>query len=370
MIAEQCGVSVATVSRALRHPERHRQETTERIAAVARELGYDPARYEGARRLVLSRFGKNLVNHLIALVFPPFFYEAHYFTAIFQGILDVLTPEGFGLITIDGDHALQYALPPSFTRGDIDGVIIAADPKDSPTILAKLRTEMGFAKRPVVSLVVPIPTCSNVLVDASRGAYEAAGHLLDLGHRHLLHFCGPYEDSGQMLHDQHAQFLRGYRLACAERGLAPDAHLHYLSLERRLWQLAFRAANRSKLDAWASSARAHQHPLLQMLRAHPEITGILALNDPSAILIHHLLTHSGVRVPEDVSLVGFDDTDPLYDARGLNCLTTVRVPLRALGRKAAHLLIRQINGQQPPDSHLLVPPTLVIRGTTAPPIRT
>ena len=118
-IAAHCGLSVATVSRALRYPTRHSEETTRRIMDAAQALGYDPARHDGARRLVLSRFGKVVLNHLIALIFPPYFYRANYFADIFQGILDVLTPEGFGLLTVDAAEGTDHTLPPSFTRGDM-----------------------------------------------------------------------------------------------------------------------------------------------------------------------------------------------------------------------------------------------------------
>ena len=93
-IAEHCGVTVATVSRALRDPERHSKDTTERIMQAAAELGYDPLHHQGARRLALSRFGKHLVNHLIAVIFPPYFYRANYFAEILQDCWTCSRPRG------------------------------------------------------------------------------------------------------------------------------------------------------------------------------------------------------------------------------------------------------------------------------------
>jgi len=368
-VAERCNLSIATVSRALRNPTRHSEETTKRIMATAAELGYDPARHEGARRLVLSRFGKNVINHLIALIFPPYFYRANYFNDMFQGILDVLTPEGYGLLTVDASQTTEHGLPPSFSRGDVDGVIIAADPKDAPALLTQLHAEGAVANRPLLTLAHTAPLCSAVLVDACSGAYAATAHLLALGHRHLLHFCGPYEDTKADMHSQRHQCLLGYRQAYQDLGLDPEQYLHYIHLDNKVWKLAFRAENHPKLSTLQSSGWTGQHPLLRLLRQHPEITGILALNDPTAIVIRHILRVGKLRVPEDISVIGFDDTDPMLDDQGRNMLTTVRVPLRMIGRRAAKVIIARVTGALKEDTHFSLPTTLIERGSTAAPAK-
>jgi LacI family transcriptional regulator len=369
-IAAHCELSVATVSRALRYPTRHSEETTRRIMEAAQALGYDPARHDGARRLVLSRFGKQVLNHLIALIFPPYFYRANYFADIFQGILDVLTPEGFGLLTVDAAEGTDHLLPPSFSRGDIDGVIIASDPKTMAALHNHLRTETAFGSRPILSLMAPVASdASAVMIDARSGAYAATAHLLDLGHRHLLHFCGHYEDTTAELHDQHVQCLLGYRQAYMDRGMDPDTFLHHAHLDESLWRLAFRAENHPKLSALQSSGWTETHPLLDILRRHPEITGILALNDPTAIVIRHILRLGKLKVPQDISLIGFDDTDAMLDDEGRNILTTVRVPLRQVGRRAAKAIIARVTGTAKDDGILKLPTTLVERGSTSRPAR-
>ncbi len=268
-IAEHCGVTVATVSRALRTPERHNKATAARILQAATELGYDPLHHQGARRLALSRFGKQLINHLIAVVFPPYFYRANYFAEIFQGLLDVLTPDGFGLLTLDTQADSPLKLPPSFSRGDIDGVIALATPHTIGKIAAQLRNEPCFRQRPILSLLHPTPGCSMVGIDAQHGAYLAAGHLLDMGHRHLLHFFGLEPGGDWSPREWGYQMLLGYQHACRERGLDPAVHLHYLKMDARLRALAFEAINHPKLLALDATGLSTRHPVLRTLQANP-----------------------------------------------------------------------------------------------------
>jgi LacI family transcriptional regulator len=107
-----------------------------------------------------------------------------------------------------------------------------------------------------------------------------------------------------------------------------------------------------------------QHPLLQLLKTTPQITSILAPNDPAAVVIRHILQVGGYRVPDDISLVGFDDTDPLWDSTGQNMLTTVRLPLHQLGRRAAKLIIEQATTSENNVEKIVLPVELVVRGST------
>ncbi len=94
---------------------------------------------------------------------------------------------------------------------------------------------------------------------------------------------------------------------------------------------------------------------------------MIALNDPSAIHACLQLDHAGYRVPAEISVVGFDDTDPLLDSDGRNLLTTVRTPLRELGGAAARLLLEGLEAPDQSDREITLSPTLVIRGSTAAP---
>ncbi len=299
---------MATVSRALRTPERHNKATSARILQVATSLGYDPLNHQGARRLALSRFDKHLINHLIAVAFPPYFYRANYFAEIYQGLLDVLTPEGFGLLTLNTLAEYPRKLPPSFSRGDVDGVIILGDIHTIGKMTALLHEEPCFAQRPILTLLDPFPGSSMVGIDAQQAGQLAAAHLLDLGHRHLLHFFGPGPGVDWSPREWSYLMLLGYQSACRERGLRPVEHLHYLKMDTRLRALAFQAVNHPRLQALDAVGLPLRHPVLRMLQARPFITAILrqTIRAPCSLVIccgrqpcvsRRISASSGVMIP-------------------------------------------------------------------------
>ncbi|HEY3377436.1 MAG TPA: LacI family DNA-binding transcriptional regulator [Armatimonadota bacterium] len=361
-IAEQCGLGIATVSMALRDHQRFPQVTTQRILAAAAELGYDPSRQTNARRLVMSRFGKPVINNLLALFLPPHFYRAPYYTAQFQGILDVATREGYGVMAVNAPVSGLTRLPPSFHRGEVDGAILMVGWKYSEQILTQLRQEPLFGRRPVVSIMAAVPDCSTVMTDAQVGAAAEVTHLLALGHRHFVTFHPP---GGTTFGFHQDQLLLGYRQACLDYGLDPTRHLHAVEIDATLWRLAFVAAEITKIPRLPMSAWSTRHPLLTLLRQHPEITAVLAPNDPFAVVVRQILARGDFRVPDDISLVGFDDTDEMLDTQGHNLLTTVRLPLRKFGRRATQLLIDRLLGRATADVQMVIPAKLIGRSSTA-----
>ncbi|HEY3379446.1 MAG TPA: LacI family DNA-binding transcriptional regulator [Armatimonadota bacterium] len=364
-IAAQCGVTKVTVSRALRDPARHSAALTQRIQQVAQELGYDPDKNLGAQRMAMRKYGQEVINHLVAMVFPPDYSKAHYFTALHDGITDVLSKEGYGLLMVKSPYLESGFLPACFHRGEIDGLIIYEDPMCAAQVLRQLQGETPFGQRPVVSLISATDGCSSVLANQQQGAYDALTYLLDLGHRHFLYIHGRVPN--QQIASPVAQGWSGYRQACAEKGYDPDRHLFTVPFGNELWEMALGAAGHLYLNSVAGDVRFVRHPLIRTLRKHPEITAVLTPNDASAILAYHILQTAGYRVPEDISLIGFDDTDPLVVTRKRNILTTVHLPLEAVGRASAKLLIDRITGKITQDITKTLPTTLVVRETTAPP---
>ena len=363
-IARECGVSHVTVSRALRDPEAHHPETSRRILEVAARLGYDPSRHQGARRMVLSRYGKTVLNHLIGLFFPPYFYHTPFFTSLFEGLWDVTTPMGYGLLTVKTDATVLQTLPPSFIRGDVDGAIVTANSETLPRIHAQLREQPSFGQRPIVSLMTALPGCASVSVDAIAGADALMRYLLDLGHTHFLYFQRP---NAEPFYSHQDQLAVGYRLALEARRLDPATHLHPLDLDPQLEQYGFNAEHYMEPRIKDELTHMVRHPLLRLLDAHPEITAVLAPNDSTAVIVARLLHDAGRQVPRDISVTGFDDCAPLPDARGRNTLTTVRLPLDEVGRSASRLMIRLVQGETEGEHHLVLPTELVVRRSTAPP---
>lgn len=337
-IADRCGVARVTVWRAL-HDDRKRMsaETYERIIAMARELQYDVSMQQAARALVNRRTGVRTVNQVVALMFPRQF-DLVYFNRLFHAILDELVSRDYGLLSYHSGYQGQ-PLPLAIRRGDIDGLIVYETLEAFLPTYHRLRADAHFRNRPIVLLMEEAPGCSTVMTDDFAGGYAAAAHLLDLGHRHLL-----WHD---LDHPAHHLRRDGYRQAYRDRGLDPEAGLHAV--------------------VWTTQTSDNRATQLALLHAHPEITGILAPFDQEAIAAYHALTEQGKRVPEEISIIGYDDTDPLLDRRGRNLLTSVRLPLADVGHQAVQLMLRRIDGTCPDEQTLVLPVELIVRKTTAPP---
>ncbi|NLO74040.1 MAG: LacI family transcriptional regulator, partial [candidate division WS1 bacterium] len=292
-IADRCGVSRATVSRVLRGDEQHASEETRRqIHQAAADMGYDPSVYHAARRLVLSRAGESPLNYVVAMIHGPkpatLVYEIPYYFRLKMGVSEGLSSRGFAELQLFSQEHSLGAAKRLFARGDVDGVISNWEPPDSAALIEQLRVIPLFGQRPIVVLIQAIPGASAVVADDAQGAHDALSHLLELGHRHVLL---PWE-RGARLQPAHGQRETGCRQACREYGLEPDAHLHFLD-----WN--YLEDPRTDLALY--------------LQQHPEITAIFASNDAGAVVIHEALTSVGKRVPEDYSLVGFDDAQALPD---------------------------------------------------------
>lgn len=359
-IALHCGVSIGTVSFVLRGDPRFSAATSARVRAAAEALGYDPARHHAARRLVMLGRGQRIINHLAAVLLPAHFTQANYFSQLFQGVAEGLTRAQYGMLMLpmysgqEASDALPL-LPPSFARGDVDGLIAHCPPDRADALLAHLSACCDLATFPIVFLVHDITGYSAVTADDEDGGYQAGAHLLALGHRHLLFLPEMTAWTATAAHRR-----RGLRRAVVDAGLDPDRHLHEIEL------VLGSSMPPHHLDP-PSSADIAAHPLVGYLRAHPEITAICARNDGAAHRLWYLLTRAGYAVPGDYSLVGFDDVDPLRDDQGHNRLTTVRVPLDALGQAATELLLRQVGADAVVPERITLPTELIVRETTGAP---
>lgn len=363
-IAIHCGVSKGAVSRALHGYSNIGPATTKRITDAAAELGYNPALNETARRLALMRRHERIINRVIGIFFSPHFYAGrnNFHNLMFQGIMDVLMEEGYGALTnyyqIGGNTP---CLLPVFERGDVDGAIIYG--QASTQALAQvdcLRHTAGFADRPIVSLLKTISGCSVVNWDGYEANYLAVQHLLELGHRQIIR-CNyePIAPDTISLPDRHA----GACQAITDFGLDPAAHLHMFNLPSRLTNPMFiPTGNRVTSPVVMDDENCQR--LLDTLHAHPDVTAIVAMNDANAFYIWQVLHHAGIRVPDDISLVGFDDTDPVLNSHAENLLTTVRMPLYEIGQKAARLIIGQITEKEPLNQKTILPTEFIERAST------
>ena len=345
-VANYCNVTKMTVSRVIRNDHVHvGPETTERVLKAINELGYDPARYESARKLALHKVGRSIQNKVIAFYFPTDFFFVPYFVAVMDGVMQTIMSENFALLSVPVNiHEKEMIIHPAFTRGDVDGIISLAPPPLFSKLVSELRSELHFGDKPAISLMEPAEGSSAILVDDFSGGKWSATHLLDLGHRHILHFS-------RLGINMHKQRFLGYCQAYVDRGLNPEMYLHYCD-----WPAD---------DFGDNSIEAIERSLQGALSEYPKTTAIIVRSDPMAIRIQHALARIGLRVPEDISLIGFDNVEPLCDEHGVNILTTVRSPLMEVGKKAVETIIEASKKGHIDTNTIILPVEPIIRNSTA-----
>lgn len=343
-IAQELGVAVSTVSNAYNRPSQLSPALRERVFETAKRLGYsgpNPA----ARGLRRGETG------VIGLVYPDRLSYA--FTdpaaALFiQGVAQEVEARGLSLLLI-GAFTLAKGVSP-VGNANVDGFIVYAFPEGDP-----LFAEMLARALPSVLVddadIAGLPT---VLVDDEAGAREAAKHLLELGHRHLgvVSLELDPESKGELVGSERqiqASYrptrmrLSGYRKAVAAAGLEwqRDA-LVYESFENSVAE-GFRAAQ-------------------TLLAQSPRPTGILAMSDQLALGVLEYAKAQGVRVPEDLSVVGYDDA---LLVQGTPALTTVHQPHVEKGRHAARSLIALLAGEE--AESVTLETKLIVRDSTRKP---
>lgn len=348
-VAVKCGVSRITVSYALRGERRFvSQATIDRVRAVAGKMGYDPALSASARRLRYQGMEQRVVNYLAAAFFPFGELQHPYWALILAGLESGFLAQRFGVLSsrLDGEESMsEYKLPYLFHRGDVDGVVVFPTEQRRENLVSILRAEPGFGTRPIISVVEPLAGCSSVLVDDHQVGLLAAGHLLDLGHRSLLAFKSSRYNAVP-IRDR----FDGYRKACADRQLNPD---DVLCVADWIWE------DKRGLDIVLS----------EVLKRFPGVTGVLCPNDGLGVELARAIRRLGLRIPEDLSLVGVDDCEELEDGTGRNMWTTVQIHLQQFGAEAARLLIHQIVSGSSETEEKRISVELVQRGSTRPPPR-
>ncbi|MCA0307768.1 MAG: LacI family transcriptional regulator [Actinobacteria bacterium] len=323
-VARLAGVSAQTVSRVSTGANPVRESTRARVLAAMDQLGYSPNRAARALRngtfgtigLVAHRFertGEALITAAVA--------EAAQAAGYAITLLGVRGPEA-----TDWEHSAQR-----LTHQGVDGLIIIRAEQTAPESLALP------AGLPVVAsdsrFVGYYPT---VAADQTQGTQDAVSHLLELGHRTIHHIAGPADAMA-------SQVRTGtWRRRLEEAGVRPP------DLWRGDW-------------TGGSGYRAG----LQ-IAADPSITAVFCANDEMAFGLMRALYEAGRRVPEDVSVVGFDGI--ALSEFSAPALTTVRQDFGTVGRELVRLVIEQIRSAGvPPQVRLLVPTELIVRSTTAPP---
>jgi DNA-binding LacI/PurR family transcriptional regulator len=323
-VARLAGVSTATVSRALNGTGQIAPATRATIEAAVEQLGYRPNTI--ARSLVTRS------TQTIALLLPDI--TNPFYAALVSGIQQAALAEGWTMLlcTTESDaereeHYLRVLRAKQVDGALVDGLVLPSDR------IARF-VEEGF---PIVCLDRDIDSRSIPLVqvDNRLGGRIATQHLIDLGHMRIAHVTG----AGELgISDER---LAGYRDALTEAGLPVDFQL----VEE----------GRFTDEGGHDAAR-------KLLEGKPDLTAIFAANDLSALGVMNAVAEVGKRVPEDVSVVGFDDLH--LSAYTSPPLTTIRQPAVEIATLATAILIGLTRGHQAERMRHLLEPELVVRAST------
>jgi LacI family transcriptional regulator len=328
-IARAAGVSITAVSRALNNKAELSQEKRALILEAARKLRYTPSAVARALVSGSTRTLGVVINDNTSPVYAQ----------LLSGIEEVANTAGFGLLFANSADSQDKALRclAMLQSKQIDGLLwtpVQTDRRD-----VALLQEAGI---PFVLLLRHFADLDSdyVIVDNVRGSFLATDHLLELGHRSIGHVAGPaHTSSGQGR-------LAGYRRALKKWGAAFDAAL-------------VSAAPYTIAGGHEAAGRLLDHP------SRP--SAIVAATDLQAIGVLRACRERGLRVPDDVSLTGGDDIELASDLEVP--LTTFASPLRAIGVRAAEIVIARIQGQMLPRQQVVLKPQLMVRRSSACPRR-
>lgn len=327
-VARAAGVSVATVSRALRGLPNVAISTRDRVTQVAEELDYraDPA----ASRLAAGR------SQAVGVVVPVL--EAWYFSHVVAGVEAVCSEAGYDLVVIGatGDESRRALVHSSASLvRRVDGLIFVEFALRPDELAAIDRHQV-----PVVVVGSHVGDHASVGIDDVRVGDLATSHLVELGHRRIGVIGGQAEDP--LRFDVPELRLAGHVAALERVGLEHDPSLH--------------------VTGNFSVAGGHEAMLHLLRRADPP-TAVFAMSDEMAFGALQALREQGIRVPDDISIVGVDD----HDVSVVLGLTTVRQDVPGHGSLAARLLIDELRGRKVATGTHRTAVRLVGRETTAPP---
>lgn len=328
-IARKAGVSIATVSFVINNTKPISEETRSRVIDTIEEMNYHPSK--SARSLATGSTG----NIGFILTDDHFLRTEPFYTRIFLGTEFEARAEGYYILltSINPKFSETDPLPRFILNKNVDGLIIAGK------IPGTLITQLTHYNLPTV-FIDYIPTEKKyplVLIDNIQGGLIATKHLLELGHKNIAFI------SGDIDHPSLSDRLNGYKQALLNNQLPIKNNLI--------------CTNNSYPD------RQNGFQLTKKLfKSNKDISAVFAGNDALAIGAMHFLREAGYRIPDDISVVGFDDIEA--DLMLEPPLTTIRVPKVELGAEALRLIVNNLKNKKTVVKKILIPVDLIVRNST------
>lgn len=323
-VARRAGVAPITVSRVVNNSGYVSQEVRLRVEGAIAELGYVP---NGLARGLRSRRSQTLALVLTDIANP-------FFTLAARGVEDAASDAGFTVIYCNTDESEdeERRYLQVLRQKQVDGILLVPAGRSVRALAGEINVPLVLMDRRLPGLETDLVRC-----DSEGGAYLLTRHLLQAGHRQIAMLTGPQGVS--TAEDR----LAGWRRAYTEAGLTPPELASYGTFTQ---------------ESGSQQTR-------QALAAGPRPTAIFAANNFLAIGAWKTLRAAGLQVPEDISLVAFDDlpealiVDPF--------LTVAAQPAYAMGRQAAELLLGRLSGAvDGPCQEIVLPAELIVRRSTRP----
>ena len=329
-VAKKAGVSIATVSFVINNNnKRVSAETKNRVLKSIKALNYHPSK--SARNLVSKKTG--FIGFI--LTDDHFLRTEPFYTRIFLGVeFEARNEDYYILLTsVSSNFNKNDQLPRFILNKSVDGVIVAGK---VPINLIERLSEYNLPTI-FIDFVPPANTVPLILIDNIQGGILATNHLINLGHKNIAFIGGDIE------HPSVRDRLNGYKQALEIANIPLKNNLIIIDAPYPDRQNGYNSAKR-------------------LFAKNRSVTAIFACNDAMAIGVMHYLKDKGYLIPDDVSLIGFDDVEADLMLNPL--LTTVRVPKIELGAEAFRLIVNILKNKKSTPKKILVPVELIIREST------
>jgi LacI family transcriptional regulator len=308
-VAKEAGVSIATVSRVLNKKDKVKNSTRKKVSEAIQKLNFNP---DQTARTMINKETKS-----VGLLVPHLSNE--YWATVSEVIQEELWQAGYTVMlcttaTWNNPVEREIAFLKNFIQRKVDGIIYSTLSDFRSTANPEV-TDLLHYNIPVVTYDQHVPGISQVHGDHMRGALEAVNHLMKLGHENIGYIGGPLLNPDREL---------GYRNAHTINGLT---------------------INESLIKRGSPTFQFGSQAMKELLNEKGMFSAIFCGNDLIAIGAMQCLENEGIRIPEDVAVVGYDDID--MSGMVKPSLTTVRQPIREMGTAAVDLLINAIENKDP-----------------------
>lgn len=319
-VARHANVSKATVSRVLNHNPQVKKDIRERVLQAIDELGYRPSAI--ARNLATKR------TNMIGLILPDI--TNPYFPMLARGIEDAAHRLGYSLFisNTDNDPQLERKYIFNMVEQQVGGIVLISSSLDDQTVIELTRLDIPIV---LCDRLIPGVPFHAVLIDDFKAAYEAVSYLIGQGHRRIAHLAGPIN-----VHSAESR-KRGYLQAMHDAGLTPFVSVGEFNFESGVQQTSW------ILDEY-------------------DPTALFASNDLLALGAVQEIQRRGIRIPEEIAIIGCDDIS--FSRMSRPTLSTISIPVYQIGVTAGEILDQLIKGVNVEPKNIIIEHKLILREST------